>query len=80
MKASDIPPAADLVNVRAQLKSRLSRVAAATGLADMLDLLSGTGLEAGVLEQAKTTVAGFLQTGIDAVEAQLVGMDVELDT
>jgi len=82
MKASDISAVSDMLQRLAQLRSRLTQVSGAASLTDLLALLSGTGLEAGVLAQAKDAVTGFLHdgpNGITALEAQIAALGVEVD-
>ncbi len=79
MKASDIPPAGELLQSRAQLRSRMGQVGNAATLADMFNLLAGTGLEVDVMEQARAAVTQFLQNGLTAVEARLAALGIELD-
>ena len=79
MKASEIPPAGDLLKSRAQLQSRMGQVGNVTSLADMFSLLTGTGLEVDVMEQARAAVTQFLQNGLTAVEVRLAALGVELD-
>lgn len=79
MKASEVPGAKDLLDSRAQLKSRLSKVATAQNVADLYALLNGTGLETSVMTQARQNVSDFIQAGITALETQITGLGVVLD-
>lgn len=79
MKASEVPGAKDLLDSRAQLKSRLTRVASAQNVTDLYALLNGTGLETSVMVQARQNVSDFIQAGITGIEQQITGMGITLD-
>lgn len=79
MKASEVPSAKDLLDTRAQLKSRLAKVAQAQNINDLFGLLNGTGLEGAVLVNARQNVSDFIQVGINGIETQLAQLGVDLD-
>jgi len=78
MKVADIQTAYSLLAKRADLQSRLGQVSGAQTISEMAMALIGSGLEDGILQQARTNVADFLNKAIGDLNTQLTALGVEL--
>ncbi len=78
MTPDEIAQATTLLARRTDLQARLARVSQATSLMAVADVLTGTGFEDSILSQSRTNVADFLGVSIAEVEAQLLGLGVQL--
>jgi len=76
MRATDVPSAQNLLTQLGSLQAKLAKVPGATSITDLFNLLNGTGLEDMVLENARQSVADFLNHGITTIKTQLSGLGV----